>query len=643
MSPFRKAAGMQRASRVVKAALDRETKRAGLSQGLGAHILAEHADAYRAIIMSSGRELPASSPNTGIKNEELGRQRVSMRMPVDGIGSRRERLSGLGNFVRESRETWFSDRRKETPENFNKWIRILGVQGKALDVIAVLNEMEERGLKVSDYTLTAAAKACGDAEYLDGVREVARRLGSPSSVTRVVRTAVATALFRCGEREEALTFLTRSEAHQTNGHGLFLGEGFEDLSRFPDDGDVVMWTSVMKNYIDERKYSHAWKVLELMRIRGVEPDLVTLNILIACAAKSGETARAAALVEEMRLLGLHPDTVTYASLAHAYATAGDLAGTRAALGQAVESGLLMNQDMFCILMFAHAQVRDYRGAEATLQEIRERFPIHESILPAFSSLLTAYARTLHSEFSSLRRALPRHVESDELETKSNTAEEAKAMELDEVLNDRADAVMRELKEGGVALNTQTINTYLLVKAASCVPERLQEAMNVFVSAFPPTGSGVTATGMGVQGSGKEPKSLRPDQYTFSILVRAFGEQRNPNGALSVLRLMEQNYSLRPSAVVLLQAAHACCKGGLFDGALDLIRDARGRGIVLGPHTEPRVHQSLIALAAHFARADQRRILAVFYDILRLQHQVRLDAPNSPKYQSHRSPLRTGGP
>lgn len=95
----------------------------------------------------------------------------------------------------------------------------------------------------------------------------------------------------------------------------------------PEVGNSVqVYNAMMGVYARNGHFSKVKKLLDLMRERGLEPDLVSFNTLINARLKSGHILPnlAIELLDEVRNSGLRPDIITYNTLISACSRASNL-------------------------------------------------------------------------------------------------------------------------------------------------------------------------------------------------------------------------------------------------------------------------------------------------------------------------------
>ncbi|GJN29377.1 hypothetical protein PR202_gb17600 [Eleusine coracana subsp. coracana] len=128
----------------------------------------------------------------------------------------------------------------------------------------------------------------------------------------------------------------------------------EVFVRFAGDGATVqVFNAMMGVYARSGRFDDVRQLLDAMRDRGVEPDLVSFNTLINAMAKSGCLAAGVALdllFEEAERLftellekGFKPDAISYNSLLYAYAKEGDADNVERVCEELVKAGFTKNE------------------------------------------------------------------------------------------------------------------------------------------------------------------------------------------------------------------------------------------------------------------------------------------------------------
>ncbi|MCE2056261.1 hypothetical protein HAX54_044360 [Datura stramonium] len=78
--------------------------------------------------------------------------------------------------------------------------------------------------------------------------------------------------------------------------------------------DTVSWNSIIMAYCHKGDITEARRLLDLMRLEGIEPGLITWNILIASYNQLGRCDEALEVMKEMEVNGIMPDVFTWTCL-----------------------------------------------------------------------------------------------------------------------------------------------------------------------------------------------------------------------------------------------------------------------------------------------------------------------------------------
>lgn len=119
------------------------------------------------------------------------------------------------------------------------------------------------------------------------------------------------ALVQNGQVEQAYTLVTeRLPADKgVNAEGLV---------------NCVVFSTLLKGFTQSQQLLRAWKVLEEMKRRGLERNLVTYNTMMDACARAGGMDRMEELMTRMEEDGVQPDRVTYATAVKGLCTSGEL-------------------------------------------------------------------------------------------------------------------------------------------------------------------------------------------------------------------------------------------------------------------------------------------------------------------------------
>ncbi|MQL98853.1 hypothetical protein Taro_031568 [Colocasia esculenta] len=165
-----------------------------------------------------------------------------------------------------------------------------------------------------------------------------------------------------------------------------------ELADVPPSAQV--YNAMMGVHARAGRFERVQDLLELMRARGCEPDLVSFNTLINARAKSGRVPPGTApqLLSEVRRSGLRPDTVTYNTLLSACSHGGT-----ACLEDAVKvyadmeaSGCKPDLWTYNVMVSVYGRCGMPQEAERLILELAENGFSPDAV--TYNSLLFAYAR-----------------------------------------------------------------------------------------------------------------------------------------------------------------------------------------------------------------------------------------------------------
>jgi len=188
------------------------------------------------------------------------------RMAEDGFKPSTVTCSCLVNFAAEAGDSdraieFFRKLQALTTPSIRAYMTILRVHCRRADwpsSLAILQDMEERGVALDSLTLNVALATC-----------------------------VATENFQAAED--------------------LLESG---LKATPRVSDVVSCNTVIKGYAARGDPTGALRILERMQKRGLRPNAITMNTVMDAAVRSNKLDEAWAVLDRMRSLGMTPDKFT---------------------------------------------------------------------------------------------------------------------------------------------------------------------------------------------------------------------------------------------------------------------------------------------------------------------------------------------
>ncbi|TVU12202.1 hypothetical protein EJB05_45835, partial [Eragrostis curvula] len=245
--------------------------------------------------------------------------------------------------------------------------------------------------------LTDAVLALPPGAPVDDVLEGAR--AAPDEAALVVRAV--------GERSwrralDAFEWLARSGAPAPRAVAVVLGVlgrarqdvvAEEVFVRFAGEGATVqVFNAMMGVYARSGRFDDVRQLLDAMRERGIEPDLVSFNTLINAMAKSGCSAAGVALdlLAQVREAGLRPDVITYNTLISACSQSSNLDDAVAVFEEMVASECRPDLWTYNAMLSVHGRCGKVQEAERLFKELVEKGFQPDAV--TYNSLLYAYAK-----------------------------------------------------------------------------------------------------------------------------------------------------------------------------------------------------------------------------------------------------------
>ncbi|XP_062233384.1 pentatricopeptide repeat-containing protein At3g18110, chloroplastic isoform X2 [Phragmites australis] len=230
-------------------------------------------------------------------------------------------------------------------------------------------------------------------EVLEGAR------AAPDEVALVVRAIGASSWRRA---LDAFEWLARSGAPAPRAVAVILGVlgrarqdaiAEEVFIRFAGEGATVqVFNSMMGVYARSGRFGDVRQLLDTMRDRGIEPDLVSFNTLINARAKSGCLAAGVALdlMLEVRQAGLRPDVITYNTLISACSQSSNLDDAVMVFEEMIASDCHPDLWTYNAMVSVHGRCGKVQEAEQLFRELVEKGFMPDAV--TYNSLLYAFAK-----------------------------------------------------------------------------------------------------------------------------------------------------------------------------------------------------------------------------------------------------------
>lgn len=216
---------------------------------------------------------------------------------VKGLGRLAYLASKFVSFYTECGQ--ISDARKlfdEIPEtNGHRWISIIGAysrRGYYQEAINVFSEMQASGLGVNKYVIPSILKACGHVLDQDTGKKIhCSCLKKSFESDAFIISSLIDMYSKCGQVEKAKKV-------------------FDGML----EKDLVALNAVVSGYAQKGIVEEGLRLVEEMKLMGVQPDVVTWNTLIAGFSKKGEYLSVSKVFELMLANGIRPDVVSWTSV-----------------------------------------------------------------------------------------------------------------------------------------------------------------------------------------------------------------------------------------------------------------------------------------------------------------------------------------
>jgi pentatricopeptide repeat domain-containing protein 1 len=249
--------------------------------------------------------------------------------------------------------------------------------------------------------------------------------------------------------------------------------------RMQSDPDRVLYTTAISLFLKSSQTAKAMATIEEMKARGILPDAILYNSMLACYTKMSfeGVPRVLELLEEMKAKNIKADERTYVSMILTFTVLKRFDMVETIFSDLVERGFLPNLHIYTIMISSYFSMNRPDMALALFREMKEN--------GCPPSIMT-YTKLIHG-----------------FEKEGNEVE---------MVN-----LMSEMMERGIGINLQAF--HLLLKFFA---ERRndREVMNLYhnMSKF----------------------SLTPDRFTYGVLIRLFRDMGQPEEAMNFAQLLKDD-------------------------------------------------------------------------------------------------------
>ncbi|KAL2613475.1 hypothetical protein R1flu_025167 [Riccia fluitans] len=262
-------------------------------------------------------------------------------------------------------------------------LQIVGEQGYLECALEVVRWMERQGwCKLDPHLYTTIIDTLGEAGCLELAEKIFNSLDD-SSVEKDV------ALFNA-------MINARGKAGQIDS----LEDLFESMKKGLQRPDLVTYNTVMNSYVKGGMgLGTVVSVFKDMYTQGIEPDIISFNILLEACVAGGHVREAQKVFENLKKRALKPTVVTYTTLINVYASAGHRGDALLLLSEMLAHNCLPNAVTFSSLITACARDGVYDEAEKLFQVMKE-FNVEPNII-TYNAMIDLYKKS--GDFASARR------------------------------------------------------------------------------------------------------------------------------------------------------------------------------------------------------------------------------------------------
>ncbi|KAK1262003.1 Pentatricopeptide repeat-containing protein [Acorus gramineus] len=340
---------------------------------------------------------------------------------------------------------------------------------------------------------------------------------------------------------------------------------------------VQVYNAMMGAYARNGRYSKVVDLLVRMRERGLEPDLVSFNILVNARAKSGSIPPGSAMeiLSEVRRSGLRPDTITYNTIIAACADPEEAGAVRADMAR---SRCQPDLWTYNALISVHSRRGEAGEAMRLFRELK-REGFHPDAV-TFNSLVYAFAREGDTENADevcveMARA---GFQKDEI-----TYNTLIGMYGKQGMHDRAVEVCREMRSAGRSLDSVTFtvlidslgNASRMAEAPALVSGMLDAGVRPTLRVFSALMCGYAKAGMRGEAERTFDQMVRagikPDRLAYSVMIDVLFRSDNTGRAMGLYKEMVRE-GFAPDEGLYQVMVHGLVKAGKHEEIERLIGD-----------------------------------------------------------------------
>lgn len=134
---------------------------------------------------------------------------------------------------------------------------------------------------------------------------------------------------------------------------------FNEFQAMGLEPDIVTYNILIKSYGKYEMYEKMGRVMDFMRKRFYSPTVVTHNIMIEAFGKAGDIKKMDEFFLKMKHEGVKPTSVTYSSLVNAYSRAGQMGKVDWVLKQIANSNVELDTHFFNCAINVYGKAGDF--------------------------------------------------------------------------------------------------------------------------------------------------------------------------------------------------------------------------------------------------------------------------------------------
>lgn len=418
-------------------------------------------------------------------------------------------------------------------------------------------------------------RSCGKNGDLRGALKVYERMGGQAENTLLINSMLD-ACVECKDIKTALNYFLQAKklgiadvvSYNTMMKG-YISHGQEAaaqalLSELTDKGMAATRASfhgLLNARVNARDLRGAWRLVEEMQGKGINPNAVTCSILLKGKLSSlADVSRVLALIDAM---DQPMDEVLFLSVVEACIRTGrlDLLSRQTEKFLSQSPSVQLTAPTFGSMIKAYGHARDVKRVRELWSQMLAHHAQPTSV--TLGCMIEALvANGCASEAWQLTQKMwndpPTRALVNTVIYSSILKGFANAKETDKVM-----ALYEEMKEHEIQPNTITFNTILNAFAQGGAMQRVPALLEDMKAAVP---------------------SVEPDIVTYSTIVKGFCNSGSLDRALKVLKDMKASGKYAPDEVMYNSLLSGCAKEHRPDEALQLLSDMRKSGVAPSNYT-----------------------------------------------------------